>query len=142
MTWVVDSSVAIQWFVPDRLSSVALGLLDDPQPLLAPDLIATEVVNALWRRERQVGVAPLDLPGAIAVLTVGAIRLRPATELLAVAVELARRVGRSVPECLYLALAVDADGTLVTADRRLVDRLKPTPYGRRVALLDDLAPAG
>ncbi|MSP89186.1 MAG: hypothetical protein EXQ92_10315 [Alphaproteobacteria bacterium] len=123
--------------MPDRLSQVALSLLDDPHPLLAPDLIATEVVNALWRRERQVGVAPLDQPGAIAVLTGGAIRLRPATELLAVAVELARRVGRSVPECLYLA--VDADGTLFTADRKLVDRLKPTLYGRRVVLLDDLA---
>ena len=130
MTWVVDSSVAIQWFVPDRLSQVALGLLDDPQPLLAPDLIATEVVNALWRRERQIGVAPLDLPGAIMVLTGGAIRLRPATELLAVAVELARRVGRSVPECVYLALAVDSDATLVTADRRLVDRLKPRAVQR------------
>jgi predicted nucleic acid-binding protein len=141
MTWVVDASVAIQWFVPDRLSQVALDLLDDPRPLLAPDLIATEVVNALWRRERQIGVAPLDLPGAIAVLIGGAIRLRPATELLAVAVELARRVGRSVPECVYLALAVDADATLVTADRKLVDRLKPTLYGRRVAVLDDLAPA-
>lgn len=141
MTWVVDASVAIQWFVPDRLSQAALSLLDDPQPLIAPDLIATEVVNALWRRERLAGVAPLDLPGAIAVLTGGAIRLRPATELLAVAVELARRVGRSVPECVYLALAVDADGTLVTADRRLVDRLKPTLYARRVVLLDDLAHA-
>lgn len=138
MTWVVDASVAIQWFVPDRLSIPALGLLDDARPLTAPDLIVIEVTNALWKRERQVGIAPLDLTGAIAVLTGGAIRLRSSTGLLAVAVELARRVGRSVPECLYLALAVDENADLVTADRRLVDRLRPTLYGRRVTLLDEL----
>jgi predicted nucleic acid-binding protein len=138
VTWVVDASVAIQWFVPDRLSIPALGLLDDARPLTAPDLIVIEVTNALWKRERQVGIAPLDLTGAIAVLTGGAIRLRSSTGLLAVAVELARRVGRSVPECLYLALAVDENADLVTADRRLVDRLRPTLYGRRVTLLDEL----
>ncbi|MBM3599190.1 MAG: type II toxin-antitoxin system VapC family toxin [Alphaproteobacteria bacterium] len=139
MSWVIDASVAVLWFVPSPLSPTALALLDDGAPLMAPDLIVVEVANVLWKRERYAGTDALDIAGAVAVLTGGALRLRLAAGQLPVAIDMARRVGRSVAECLYVALAVDEDATLVTADRRLVDRLRPTLYGRRVRLLDDLA---
>jgi predicted nucleic acid-binding protein len=141
MTWVVDASVAVLWFVPSPLSAQALQLLDDGVPLMAPDLIVVEVANVLWKRERLAGVDALDIAGAVGVLTGGALRLTPSASQMSVAIDMARRVGRSVAECLYVALAIDADATLVTADRRLVDRLRPTLYGRRVSLLDDMAAA-
>ena len=47
---VVDSSVAIKWFLPESLSSHARRLLDDYESgsldlLLAPDLIYAELGN-------------------------------------------------------------------------------------------------
>jgi predicted nucleic acid-binding protein len=46
---VVDSSVAIKWFIPESLSSQARRLLDgyeaESLELLAPDLIYAEVGN-------------------------------------------------------------------------------------------------
>lgn len=45
---VVDSSVAIKWFVSEDDSEDALKLRDRHQ-LVAPDLLVAECVNAFWK---------------------------------------------------------------------------------------------
>lgn len=46
-----------------------------------------------------------------------------------------------VYDCVYLALAHQIDGTLVTADARFVNTLAGTEHAGRVVLLADFAPA-
>lgn len=61
---VVDSSVAIKWFVPQPNSIKAREILDAYQDgsllLLAPDLIYSEVGNIVWKFQRFQGLSQRD----------------------------------------------------------------------------------
>ena len=62
MKYVVDSSVAIKWFVVEALRPKEIRLRDDFQngalELLAPDLFPTEIANVLLVIERAKRIAP------------------------------------------------------------------------------------
>jgi predicted nucleic acid-binding protein len=57
MKYVIDSSVAFKWVVPEIDSSKAILLRDDFRnsihELLAPDVFPLEVLHALTKAERQ-----------------------------------------------------------------------------------------
>ena len=57
MRYVLDSSVAIKWAIPEADSARAVRLRDEFQrqvhDLLAPDIFEVEVAHALTRAERQ-----------------------------------------------------------------------------------------
>jgi predicted nucleic acid-binding protein len=120
---VVDASVAVKWFIHEPGRPAARRLLDPKSRLIAPDLIVAEVANAMWRRvvagegdARQPPLTAASLPRFFA-------RLLPLAPLAARAVQIAAELRHPVYDCFYLALAESEEATLVTADRRLVDRL-------------------
>ena len=53
------------------------------------------------------------------------------------ALEIAVRTGRTVYDSLYVALAVQLDGRLVTADEKLYNALKDGPLGARILWVED-----
>ena len=53
MTWVVDASVAVKWFVDEAHSATARAVLASGQPLIAPDLIVPETCNTAWKKVRR-----------------------------------------------------------------------------------------
>ena len=50
---------------------------------------------------------------------------------------MALETGRTVYDCLYLALAVRCKGVLVSGDRRLVNALARGPLGKHVAWIGE-----
>jgi predicted nucleic acid-binding protein len=54
LVYVVDASVVLKWFLPEKDSGLADSLLEDflngDAELIAPDLILLEAANALWKR--------------------------------------------------------------------------------------------
>ena len=67
---VVDSSVVIKWFVTEPLSEEARRILDGYQAgtltLIAPDLLAAEIGNIVWKKYRLQGLATADAEQIIA----------------------------------------------------------------------------
>ena len=63
-TLVVDSSVAVKWYLEEEGSDRAESLLRRNARLLAPDLLLPELGNVLWKRRR-------DLPSASSEMMVG-----------------------------------------------------------------------
>ncbi len=121
--FVVDASVAVKWFMLETHDTPALRLLEGPHELLVPDLLFTEVANALWKRVRR---AETTMRAAVATLaTLDAVRFQvhPSRPLLPLALELAAGFGRTVYDSVYLAVAMIRHCPLVTADRRLYDAL-------------------
>ena len=59
--------------------------------------------------------------------------ITPCGDLVEAALELALRLGRSVYDCLYLALAVKKRLVMVSADKRLVNALAGTPLAKHIA---------
>lgn len=64
MRYVLDSSVAFKWLVPEADTPKALRLLDDfnngVHDLVAPDILPVETVHALTRAERQGRITPAE----------------------------------------------------------------------------------
>jgi predicted nucleic acid-binding protein len=140
MTFVVDASVAFKWFVAEELyAAQALAVVRDEMVLIAPDILVAEVCNAAWRSARlgridqaQVNEIAAALPRFFDTL-VGAATLAPR------AVVIAAELDHPVYDCLYLALAEEQQARLVTADTRLLEKLRDTPWAATVLYLADYA---
>jgi predicted nucleic acid-binding protein len=124
---VVDASVVLKWFLPERWSDEARKLLDEPVGLLAPDLLYAEVGNAVWKRVRM-----RELSGPLArrmVADIATIAVRPVASrvLLKDAIGIAVSAGITVYDAMYLALAVRLRTYVVTADERLTHAVADFP---------------
>ena len=94
--------------------------------LSAPDLLLVEFANALvaaHRRELAHVRKALDLLGETGI---GILPLRRTA--LYRAVELAAALRAAVYDCYFLAIAIEADATLVTADESFLRRIRPHPH--------------
>lgn len=122
---VVDSSVVIKWFVTEPLTPAAQQVLDGDQAgtltLIAPDLLAAEIGNVIWKKCRLQGLAREDAEQIIAVFRALHIELVSATELLEEALRIAMTYERTVYDSLYIALSVREQCVYLTADERLVN---------------------
>lgn len=120
---VVDSSVAVKWFVAEGEAGVAeaLGLLDDHMSrrctLAAPSHLLLEVLNALRSR----GLDASEMQTAARGLLGMQLELTPVEQLAETAAGLAASLGLTVYDAAFAALANGLDAELVTADRRLAN---------------------
>ena len=125
---VVDASVALKWFVEEEGSARARGLMDRATYLAAPDLIVAEVCNGAWRLER-LGVLDETQCRTIAAELVSLFdRISVLGPLAPRATAIARALDHPVHDCFYVALAERDADRVVTADRRLVERLQGTEW--------------
>ena len=116
---VVDASIAIKWLLDEPGTEPAIHLIRQGGPLLAPDLLLVETANVLWKKVRRGDMRLPDLPRALGGLLALDIEVHGSAPLLSRATNLAIEIGHPVYDCLYLALAVETNAPLATADRRL-----------------------
>jgi predicted nucleic acid-binding protein len=123
---VVDASVAAKWFIGDAPLRREALMVRRAHRTVAPNLLLTELANALWRYVRT-GV--VDLEEAIeAVAAVAADATLTADPLLLVAAQrLSADRDHAVYDCLYVALAIREGLPLITADEKLVRKLSDLP---------------
>lgn len=140
MRFVIDSSVALKWVLPETDSDRAVALRDDfrngVHELFAPDVFAIEVAHALARAERRKIIRPPE--GTLKLIDVlGTLpALHSYLPLLARAFEIASAARTGVYDCLYVALAEREACDLITADDRLIKNLQAQfPFLRALAAL-------
>ena len=129
-SFVVDASVAIKWLSPFRLEVLvpqARGLLDRWQrgaiELIAPDLIRLEVASAHWKAVRQNRCTAAEAQTSLAALRSQALTTVASEQFIDLAFQIALQHGRTVYDCLYVALAVTLNFELIPADEKLVNAL-------------------
>lgn len=135
---VVDSSVAVKWYVAEPLAAEARRVRAGPHPLHAPEFLGVEVANILWKKVRKGDITQTDADDILVALAAVPIAREPDANLTAAAFDIAVRTGRTVYDCLYLALAVRLNGRMVTADDRFVNGLAGTPFAGHVLRLADV----
>lgn len=129
---VVDASVVVKWYVPERdhedARAVRDAYLDGAVDLLAPSLLPFEVVNALRYADlfddEQLGEAASTLPDY-------GIEFVPFDRLDAVPTA-AATADTSIYDAAYLALAAGRDCRLYTADEHLLESVAGTTFESRV----------
>jgi predicted nucleic acid-binding protein len=139
--YVVDASVAVKWLVRETFSDEAVCLLQNSATLIAPDLLFTEASNALWALCRRGDIGREDVAEAVDVLRAAPVTV-PVTlrQLAAPAARLAIDLDHPVYDCVYLALAMQANHPVVTADRRFHSTVRAHPYlSDRIVHVADIA---
>ncbi len=118
---VVDASVAVKWVVAENDAEAALRLLESNLSLFAPAHWPAEAANALWAACRRGELSEQQAHERVIALAEAPVATAPLAPLAAAAMTIALRLGVSVYDALYLALAEQQDAALVTADRRLFE---------------------
>jgi predicted nucleic acid-binding protein len=115
---VVDASVALKWVLDEPGSEPATALRD--HELIAPVLWLAEAANALWRRARLGDITADEANSRLSELMNAPVASFPIEPHLDHALRLATDIGHPIYDCLYLALALQHQTYVVTADRRFV----------------------
>jgi predicted nucleic acid-binding protein len=134
---VVDASVVVKWLLPEAHSGAATTLRQ--HAWAAPDLLAAEVGNVLWRKHRRGEISAEEAAFAALALERSGIDLRPCAPRLRDAVRVATELDHPVYDCFYLVLACELGAQLVTADQRLLARLAASGRPALAALARPLA---
>ena len=127
--YVVDASVVVKWLVTEEWSNESSRLLDSGLTLIAPELVFAEASNALWAMHRRGDLSRDDLSDATDLLRSAPLSVPVSMRRLAAgAVRLAVDLGHPAYDCYYLALAMQEQYPVVTADARFHDRVREHPY--------------
>jgi predicted nucleic acid-binding protein len=116
---VIDASAAVR-LVTNTWSQDDWGTqLEQAGLVLAPELMLTEVANALWKLQRSNALQHVDPQALLADARELVDAIEPDRTLQVEALALACHLDHPVYDCLYLALARRQAARLLTADRRL-----------------------
>jgi predicted nucleic acid-binding protein len=128
MKYIVDSSVAFKWEVPEQDTDKALRLRDGYRSavheLRAPDFFPMEIGHALARAERQNRIKPPDGWAAWLAIMADKPVLLPSYPLMPRAYGIASAAQHGVYDYLYIALAEREKCELITADDALVKKFQ------------------
>lgn len=136
--FAVDAPIVIKWFVPENHSSPAARLLDGGNELFAHDTIladAAAIVTTKIRLDEITGDEGTRIVEAIKSVP---LTIYPVDVLLEPALNIASALDFSFRDGLSLALAVQEECRLVTANRTLYDIVQGTPFARHVKWVGDI----
>ena len=136
--FVVDVSVAMKWMLPEPLATEAARLQSPSHQLHAPSFFEIELANVLWKKVRQTLVTRAQADVFLSQLPSLPLARHADAALVVDAFDIADRTGRTVYDCMYLALAVRLSAKMVTADERFVNSLTGTPWAAFVIRLQDI----
>ena len=133
---VVDSSVAIKWVVEeegsDNARSVSHAMLE------APDLLLIECANILWKKVILADLNPREAGERWQLLLQAPVRFTSSPDLLETALRISLDLKHRVYDCVYLALALQLEVALITADSKLVTAVRrKKSLGIHVVALSD-----
>ena len=120
---VVDCSVAAKWVLSEPGRDLALQLLEQYESgevlLIAPDLLLAEFASLLAKRNRRKEISADQAVQALDLMGRYSPKLFDTHSRLRSAFELSLHYQLSLWDSVYLALAIEHNCPLITADERL-----------------------
>ena len=132
---IVDASVVMKLLTREVGSAQAVERVLNERERTAPDWLQVEIASALSKKVRNDGLAADAARKAFAALPLIMPDLAPSAPLLGSAMELSIELSHAVYDCLYLALAIEAGGKMLTADRKFFAATQLSSYKHRMELL-------
>ncbi len=124
MSFVIDCSILLTWFLPDEATEATRGLYAEltANGAHAPILLRYEITNALINAERRRRISAAFRSGALRDISQLPIHYDVPTHPMAMdsLVELAARHRLTVYDASYLALALDRRIPLATFDKEII----------------------
>ncbi len=123
---IIDASVAFKWTISEPDSPTADRLLERSD-LLAPWVLRIELGYALTKRVRQRSLSLAEAYDAWHWIGAAPLAWRDDRLHQPAALELSLRLGASFYDCLYLALAIEHQDRVITADEHFVRAVRAAP---------------
>ena len=140
---VLDTSVAVKWYLPEDLHDEAISLLRQAEAgdveLLAPGTVQPEFFNDLWWQHRREDLPQESVRNLWEQFALDPVVLYAPEDLMARAVEIALETQAIIYDALFLALADNFETVVVTADDKLLKSLEGTAHLRLSHPLTDVA---
>lgn len=137
MKIVVDTSVAVKWFVNEVGREHARLFLKSPFACVAPELTLSEVANAIQRKVRLGEITLEQAEDVIEMLPRDYDDLVLSETVLRRAFDFSRQLDHSVYDCLYLAVAMrENDLVLVTDDGKFLSKAHKAGFEKKVEMLE------
>jgi predicted nucleic acid-binding protein len=139
LVYVVDASVVLKWFLPEKDSGLADSLLEDflngDAELIALDLILLEAANALWKRvELRQELSATEASLIYRDLLTLPISLIGTGPLADRAFQFAIKHKHPVYDAVYCALAIERNCEFITADQTLANKVRgELPFVRHIS---------
>jgi predicted nucleic acid-binding protein len=136
---VIDASVAVKWVVPEPDSDRAEVLLD--HGLVAPDLLFAECANVLSKKVRRGELTKREADIAAQTLEQADLTLVSTRGYLALATSVAVELDHPAYDAVYLAVTEASELRLVTADDKLVRKVREgqNRFRRMLVALSEIA---
>lgn len=125
---VVDSSIALQWVLPEPGSEAAFRYVraDD---VISADVLLVETANVLAKKVRANNMEGAEAIRALAMVKSAVSRLVVSEPLVPRALELSIALSHPVYDCVFLACAEQVNGQLATRDAPFMKRVADRGYG-------------
>lgn len=125
---LIDASVAVKFALEEEDCEAARAL--SLGPICAPDLILAEAANGWWKAWRKGALSAEAYEAAVGNLAGLFDELFPAGPVMLRAAEISRTLDHPTYDCIYLAFAEDRRRALITADRRLLEKIAATEFAK------------
>ena len=136
LPYVIDTSVAVKWYIPEAHSVEAKVYLGRGLDRHAPDYLSAEAASVVLKRIRsrdeKLRLTLGEGRMVLAALKTTPIQFHESGPLIDPAFALAAEIGASLYDGLFLALALQIRGQLVTADRKLLKKIEASPHAQYV----------
>lgn len=136
--YVIDASVAAKWFFEEEYSGSALNIFHSDHILHAPDFILLEIDNVICKRGKSGEITDSEGEEVRTSMRLMPLRKHNLQLLMDTAFEIACLAGISIYDSLYIALAVRLDCPVVTADKRLYNAIRKTPFKENAMWIEEL----
>ncbi len=107
----------------------------------APDLIYMECANILWKKVRRAELTRTEGEMAGQILLRSGLDIVAGSELLGPALSLAADLDHPAYDCAYLALALQRNSLFVSANLRLINKVKASNHPTLAGLVTSLPEA-
>jgi predicted nucleic acid-binding protein len=130
--FVIDTSVAIKWYIPEAHSVQAKAYIARGLDRHAPDYLLAEAASVVLKRVRtrdpKLRLTLDEGQMVIAASKVSPIQFHESRPLIDPAFALAKEIGASLYDGLFLALTLRLGGQLVTADEKLFNKIQASRH--------------
>lgn len=134
-TPVIDACVAIKWFLPEENYKKAGEILSSQNRLLAPDLFQIEMDSIISKKVRQRLIETDDAYRIYEEIRNFPIQTIPYSLICKLALDLSVALPITQYDACYLAVAIEYDEKVISADMRFVRGMKGTPFEEYVEAL-------
>jgi predicted nucleic acid-binding protein len=139
--YVIDTSVAIKWYIPEAHSLEAKAYIGKGVDRHAPDYLLAEAASVVLKRLRsrddKLRLSVDEGRIVLAAMKVSPIQFHESRPLIDQAFALAHEIGASLYDGLFLALALRIGGQLVTADKKLFTKIQGSRHVDRARWVED-----